>query len=88
MNKTIETVVEEIFCSQRLTAKIKENIQLKKEEEMVLNLFQLRFDFSNNEVVITYFMKDEQFPETKMNLLEFGNLLKDSKKRKAIELSL
>lgn len=88
MNKTIETVVEEILCSQRLTAKIKENIQLKKEEEMVLNLFQLRFDFSNNEVVITYFMKDEQFPETKMNLLEFGNLLKDSKKRKAIELSL
>lgn len=55
---------------------------------MVLNLFQLRFDFSNNEVVITYFMKDEQFPETKMNLLEFGNLLKDSKKRKAIELSV
>lgn len=88
MNKTIETVVEEILCSQRLTAKIKENIQLKQEEEMVLNLFQLRFDFSNNEVVITYFMKDEQFPETKMNLLEFGNLLKDSKKRKAIELSV
>lgn len=88
MNKTIKTVVEEILCSQRLTAKIKENIQLKKEEEMVLNLFQLRFDFSNNEVVITYFMKDEQFPETKMNLLEFSNLLKDSKKRKAIELSL
>lgn len=76
MNKTIEAFVEEIYSYPMLKIKIKENIQLKKKKEMVFNVVQLFFDFSNNEVEITYFIKDDKFPDTKIYMLEFSKLLK------------
>lgn len=72
MNKTIECFqnhVPEVIKKRILT-----NITQKTSEKMVLNLLQLHFDYTRCEVTIEYYVEDDNFPTTKMNLGDFIKL--------------
>lgn len=72
MNKTIEN-----FCYQvpkEMKNRISCNISEKKREKIILDLFQLYFDFSKKEITVEYYVEDDSFPTTIISFDDFKKL--------------
>lgn len=75
MNKTIESLQISINDSKRLKEKLLNNLESENRRTIILNLVELEFDFSNQEVEIMYYAIDDEYPNTKLNFLKFREIL-------------
>ena len=75
MNKTLIAFLSDSNLTKRLAKEIINNMTEKQENEMVFNLTQAEFDFTNEIVNISYFVKDFDYPEIALSFNELKNML-------------
>jgi hypothetical protein len=75
MNKTIEAFKDDIRNSSRLREKILLNIELKTNKEMILNQVELYFNFEKNNIELTYFVLDSNYPNVTVDFNELKDII-------------
>lgn len=76
MTKTLISFKEGISNSQRIRERLLKNIVSEGDREITLNLSGLDFDFNRKEVKISYYVKDNDYPDVVMKFDDFVNLVK------------
>ncbi|MBV8040532.1 hypothetical protein QVO10_11640 [Bacteroides gallinaceum] len=75
MNKTIEAFKDDIRNSSRLREKILLNIESKTNKEMILNQVELYFNFEKNNIELTYFVLDSNYPNVTVDFNELKDII-------------
>ena len=75
MNKTIEAFKDDIRNSSRLREKTLLNIESKTNKEMILNQVELYFNFEKNNIELTYFVLDSNYPNVTVDFNELKDII-------------
>lgn len=75
MNKTIEAFKDDIHSSLKLREKILLNIESKTKKEMILNQVELYFNFEKNNIELTYFVLDSNYPNVTVDFNELKDII-------------
>ena len=75
MNKTIEAFKDDIRNSSRPREKILLNIESKTNKEMILNQVELYFNFEKNNIELTYFVLDSNYPNVTVDFNELKDII-------------
>lgn len=75
MAKTVSSFKESISSSQRVRERLLNNITSQSDKEINLNLSDLDFDFHRQEVRISYYIKDNDYPDVVMKFDDFVSLV-------------
>ena len=78
MNKTIEDFLKEVKESSSLKEKMISNFKNQERKEIILNLFDLDFNFEKLQVTIFYYLLDNNYPPVTLTNKEFIELLQNS----------
>ena len=81
-HKTFAAFIKDIgqIKDNPLVSKILENISKQQEAEMVFNTTQAEFDFTQEEVTISYFIVDNKLPDIQLPFEELGKVFSYAKK--------
>ncbi|EAC8432282.1 hypothetical protein IT97_00830 [Listeria monocytogenes] len=75
-DKVILVFLSNDNLSKNLAYKIVANLKSKKQAKMIFNLTQLNFEFETQEVTISYYILDEEYPDKIVTFQELLDLLK------------
>ena len=74
--KTIEAFLSGDNMSTLLAQKILRNIESCEKSEMIMNLTSLDFDFKYENVLLSYYVKDGDYPDVTLTFDELRKMLK------------
>jgi len=74
--KTVEVFLSEGNMSTLLARKILNNVKSCEKLEMVMNLISLDFDFESKSVLLSYYVKDNDYPDVILTFDELRGMLK------------
>ncbi|EKZ4845471.1 hypothetical protein QO278_000116 [Listeria monocytogenes] len=75
-DKVIHVFLSSDNLSENLAYKIVANLKSEREAKMTFNLTQLNFEFETQEVIISYYILDEEYPDKIVTFQELLDLLK------------
>ncbi|ECB9704350.1 hypothetical protein FL866_04830 [Listeria monocytogenes] len=75
-DKVIHVFFSSDNLSENLAYKIVANLKSEREAKMTFNLTQLNFEFETQEVIISYYILDEEYPDKIVTFQELLDLLK------------
>lgn len=75
-DKVILVFLSNDNLSKNLAYKIVANLKSEREAKMTFNLTQLNFEFETQEVIISYYILDEEYPDKIVTFQELLDLLK------------
>ncbi|EAH4449713.1 hypothetical protein P3Q42_001954 [Listeria innocua] len=75
-DKVIHVFLSSDNLSENLVYKIVANLKSEREAKMTFNLTQLNFEFETQEVIISYYILDEEYPDKIVTFQELLDLLK------------
>ncbi|MBC2260658.1 hypothetical protein HCB45_03515 [Listeria sp. FSL L7-0091] len=75
-DKVILVFLSNDNLSKNLAYKIVANLKSEREAKMTFNLTQLNFEFETKQVIISYYILDEEYPDKKVTFQELLDLLK------------
>ncbi|EAE5922829.1 hypothetical protein ACN9QM_001865 [Listeria monocytogenes] len=75
-DKVILVFLSSDNLSENLAYKIVANLKSEREAKMIFNLTQLNFEFETQEVIISYYILDEEYPDKIVTFQELLDLLK------------
>ncbi|EAK9280450.1 hypothetical protein FAM05_06365 [Listeria monocytogenes] len=75
-DKVILVFLSSDNLSENLAYKIVANLKSEREAKMRFNLTQLNFEFETQEVIISYYILDEEYPDKIVTFQELLDLLK------------
>ncbi|EHD1676249.1 hypothetical protein OHR11_001400 [Listeria monocytogenes] len=75
-DKVILVFLSSDNLSENLAYKIVANLKSKRKAKMIFNLTQLNFEFETQEVIISYYILDEEYPDKIVTFQELLDLLK------------
>ena len=78
-HKTFTTFIEDVGYNP-LVSKILGNISTQQESEMVFNMTQILFDFAHEEVTISFFIVDNEYPDIQLSFDELRKIFSYAKK--------
>jgi hypothetical protein len=75
MIKTLLIFKEGISKSKRVRERLITNINAQTDKEITLNLSDLNFDFGREEVKISHYIKDKDYPDVVLKFNDFVSLV-------------
>jgi len=75
MTKTLLIFKEGISKSKGIRERLIMNIDTQTDKEITLNLSDLDFDFSREEVKISHYIKDKDYPDVVLKFNDFVSLV-------------
>jgi hypothetical protein len=74
-NNTLREFLSASNLTDRIRSKLLETIKLRNRTEIVLNLFNIDFDYQKEIVLINYYVVDKKFPSVNLTFDQFKELL-------------